>query len=41
MHETQSWFASQKHDVWLTDASGKRLGKRTFAHSGRDFRFLG
>ena len=39
MHETQSWFAgvdwaSQKHDVWLADASGKRLGKRTFAHSG-------
>jgi transposase len=39
MHETQSWFAgvdwaSQKHDVWLTDASGKRLGKRTFEHSG-------
>ena len=39
MDEIQSWFAgvdwaSQKHDVWLTDASGKRLGKRTFAHSG-------
>ena len=39
MHEIRSWFAgvdwaSQKHDVWLTDASGKRLGKRTFAHSG-------
>jgi transposase len=39
MQETQSWFAgvdwaSQKHDVWLTDASGKRLGKRTFEHSG-------
>jgi transposase len=39
MHELQSWFAgvdwaSQKHDVWLTDASGKRLGKRTFVHSG-------
>ena len=39
MHEIQTWFAgagwaSQKHDVWLTDASGKRLGKRTFAHSG-------
>ena len=39
MHETQSWFAgvdwaSQKHDVWLADASGKRLGKRTFEHSG-------
>src|SRR6516165_681683 len=39
MHETQSWFvgvdwASQKHDVWLTDAGGKRLGKRTFEHSG-------
>ena len=40
MHETQSWFAgvdwaSQKHDVWLADASGKRLGKRTFEHSGK------
>ena len=39
MHETQSWFAgvdwaSQKHDVWLADSSGKRLGKRTFEHSG-------
>jgi transposase len=39
MHEIQTWFAgvdwaSQKHDVWLADASGKRLGKRTFAHSG-------
>jgi transposase len=39
MHETQNWFAgvdwaSQKHDVWLADASGKRLGKRTFEHSG-------
>jgi transposase len=39
MHETQSWFAgvdwaSQKHDLWLADASGKRLGKRTFEHSG-------
>ena len=39
MRETQSWFAgvdwaSQKHDVWLADASGKRLGKRTFTHNG-------
>jgi len=39
MQETQSWFvgvdwASQKHDVWLADASGKCLGKRTFEHSG-------
>src|SRR6516162_3680892 len=39
MRETQTWFAgvdwaSQKHDVWLADANGKRLGKRTFAHSG-------
>ena len=39
MDEIQSWFAgvdwaSQKHDVWLANASGKRLGKRTFAHSG-------
>ena len=39
MHQNQSWFAgvdwaSQKHDVWLADASGKRLGKRTFEHSG-------
>jgi transposase len=39
MHQNQSWFAgvdwaSQKHDVWLADGSGKRLGKRTFEHSG-------
>ena len=39
MHQNQSWFAgvdwaSQKHDVWLANASGKRLGKRTFEHSG-------
>ena len=39
MHETQSWFAgvdwaSQKHEVWLADASGKCLGKRSFEHSG-------
>ena len=39
MHQNQSWFAgvdwaSQKHDVWLADASGKRLGKRTVEHSG-------
>ncbi len=39
MHQNQSWFAgvdwaSQKHDVWLADANGKRLGKRTFEHSG-------
>ena len=39
MQETQSWFAgvdwaSQKHDVWLADASGKCLGKRTVEHSG-------
>jgi hypothetical protein len=39
MRETQSWFAgvdwaSENHDVWLADASGKRLGKRTFEHSG-------
>jgi hypothetical protein len=39
MHKIQSWFAgvdwaSEKHDVLLTGASGKRLGKRTFAHSG-------
>jgi hypothetical protein len=39
MQETQNWFAgvdwaSQKHDVWIADASGKRLGKRAFAHSG-------
>ena len=39
MDKTPKWFAgagwaSQKHDVWLADASGKRLGKRTFEHSG-------
>jgi transposase len=39
MHEIKTWFAgvdwaSRKHDVWLADASGKRLGKRTFEHSG-------
>ncbi len=39
MDQTQSWFAgvdwaSQKHDVWLADDSGKQLGKRTFEHSG-------
>ena len=39
MDKTPRWFAgvdwaSQKHDVWLADASGKRLGKRTFEHSG-------
>lgn len=27
-------WASGKHDVWLTDADGKRLGMRTFAHDG-------
>jgi transposase len=39
MSETRIWFAgvdwaSEKHDVWLTDANGKRLGLRTFAHGG-------
>jgi transposase len=39
MQEIQTWFAdvdwaSQKHDVWLADANGQRLGKRTFAHRG-------
>ena len=39
MGKTPGWFAgvdwaSQKHDVWLADASGKRLGKKTFEHSG-------
>ncbi len=39
MNQTQIYFAgvdwaSEKHDVWLTDASGKRLGMRTFAHGG-------
>jgi len=39
MNQTQIYFAgvdwaSEKHDVWLTDAGGKRLGMRTFAHSG-------
>lgn len=27
-------WASEKHDVWLTDADGKRLGYKIFAHSG-------
>jgi transposase len=27
-------WASEKHDVWLTDAAGKRLGYKVFAHSG-------
>lgn len=27
-------WASEKHDVWLTDAAGKRLGYRIFPHSG-------
>ena len=27
-------WASEKHDVWLTDAAGKRLGYKIFAHSG-------
>lgn len=27
-------WASEKHDVWLTDAVGKRLGYRFFPHSG-------
>jgi transposase len=39
MNQTQMYFAgvdwaSEKHDVWLTDAGGKRLGMRTFTHSG-------
>lgn len=27
-------WASEKHDVWVTDDAGKRLGYRTFPHSG-------
>ena len=27
-------WASEKHDVWVTDAAGKRLGYKIFAHSG-------
>jgi transposase len=27
-------WASEKHDVWLTDAAGKRLGYKIFPHSG-------
>jgi transposase len=27
-------WASEKHDVWVTDAEGKRLGYKIFAHSG-------
>lgn len=39
MNETQSWFAgvdwaSEKHDVWLTDTNGKYIGKKMVPHSG-------
>ncbi len=39
MNEKNSFYAgvdwaSQKHDVWLTDSAGKRLGFRNFPHSG-------
>jgi transposase len=27
-------WASEKHDVWVTDGEGKRLGYKIFAHSG-------
>lgn len=27
-------WASEKHDVWLTDAQGHRIGMRTFTHGG-------
>lgn len=27
-------WASQKHDVWVSDDAGKRLGYKTFPHSG-------
>jgi transposase len=27
-------WASEKHDVWLTDGTGKRLGYKIFPHSG-------
>ena len=27
-------WASEKHDVWVTDGAGKRLGYKTFPHSG-------
>ena len=27
-------WASEKHDVWVADAAGKRLGYKTFPHSG-------
>jgi transposase len=27
-------WASEKHDVWVADAEGKRLGYKIFAHSG-------
>jgi transposase len=37
--ETQNWFAgvdwaSEKHDVWLTDKDGKYIGKKTVPHGG-------
>lgn len=39
MDETKNWFAgvdwaSEKHDVWLTDNDGKHIGKHTFPHTG-------
>lgn len=27
-------WASEKHDVWVINAEGKRLGYKIFAHSG-------
>lgn len=39
MDNIQIWYAgvdwaSEKHDVWLTDANGKYVGKRPFKHGG-------
>jgi transposase len=39
MDKTQMWYAgvdwaSEKHDVWLTDDNGKYIGKKAFKHGG-------
>jgi len=45
MIETRNFYAgvdwaSQKHDVWLTDGSGERLGLRNFVHGGEGLKQL-
>jgi len=45
MSETRKFFAgvdwaSQKHDVWLTDGTGERLGLRNFSHGGEGLKQL-